>query len=195
MSQYSSWRKSPDKSSGKSKTKSSSFPELKWQDSEFEEVSEWSEVTQSCPTLCHPVDCSPPGSPIHGILQARILEWVAISFSRGSSRPRDRTQVSCIAGRHFNLNHQGSKPCTIHSTEYYRGENCIDRKLWKYTGGFPWSLYLTVHMYDETTKAREITNRKQQSKIKFMFLPTRMNLERYRGLSGVLRNKTNLELD
>ena len=45
-----------------------------------------------------PVDCSPPGSSVHGILQARILEWVAISFSRGSSRPRDRTCVSYIAG-------------------------------------------------------------------------------------------------
>ena len=62
-----------------------------------------SEVTQSCPTLCDPVDCSPPGSSVHGILQARILEWVAISFSRGSSRPRDWTQVSCIAGRRFNI--------------------------------------------------------------------------------------------
>ena len=41
----------------------------------------WSQVTQSCPTLCNPVDCSPPGSSIHGVLQARILEWVAISFS------------------------------------------------------------------------------------------------------------------
>ena len=50
-----------------------------------------------------PVDCSPPSSSVHGILQARILEWVAISFSRGSSQPRDQTQVSCIAGRHFNL--------------------------------------------------------------------------------------------
>ena len=50
-----------------------------------------------------PVDCSPPSSSVHGILQARILEWGAISFSRGSSRPRDRTQVSHIAGRHFNL--------------------------------------------------------------------------------------------
>ena len=48
-------------------------------------------------------DCSPPGSSIHRILQARILEWVAISFSRGSSQPRDRTQVSRIAGRCFNL--------------------------------------------------------------------------------------------
>ena len=54
-------------------------------------------------TLCDPMDCSPPGFPVHGTLQARILEWVAISFSTGSSRPRDQTQVSCIAGRRFNL--------------------------------------------------------------------------------------------
>ena len=63
-----------------------------------------SEVAQSCPTRCDPVDCSPPGSSVHGILQARILEWVAISFSRGSSRPRHPTQVSsisCIEGRFF----------------------------------------------------------------------------------------------
>ena len=62
-----------------------------------------SEVAQLCPTLCNPVDCSPPDFSVHGILQARILEWVAVSFSRGSSQPRDRTQVSCIAGRRFNL--------------------------------------------------------------------------------------------
>ena len=59
------------------------------------------EVAQSCPTLCDPVDCSLQGSSIHGILQARILEWVAISFSSGPSQPRDQTQVSCIAGRCF----------------------------------------------------------------------------------------------
>ena len=63
----------------------------------------WSEVTQSRPTLCDPMDCSPLGSSIHGILQARILEWVAISFSRGSSRPRDWIQTFHIAGRCFNL--------------------------------------------------------------------------------------------
>ena len=62
-----------------------------------------SEVTQSCPTLCDPVDCSLPGFSIHGTLQARILEWVTISFSRGSSRLRDRTWVSCIGGRCVNL--------------------------------------------------------------------------------------------
>ena len=53
-------------------------------------------VAQSYPTLCNPMDCSPPGSSIAGILQARILEWVAISFSRESSRLRDRTHVSYI---------------------------------------------------------------------------------------------------
>ena len=56
-------------------------------------------VTHLCPTLCDHIDCSPPGSSAHSILQARVLEWVAIPFSRGSSRPRDQTQVSRIAGR------------------------------------------------------------------------------------------------
>ena len=52
-------------------------------------------VAQSCQTLCDPMDL------VHGILQARILEWIAFSFSRGSSQPRDRTQVSHIAGGFF----------------------------------------------------------------------------------------------
>ena len=56
-------------------------------------------VTQSSSTLCSTMDCSPPGSSVHGILQARILEWVAIPFSRRSSQSRDWTQVSCITGR------------------------------------------------------------------------------------------------
>ena len=60
-------------------------------------------VTQSCLTLCNPRECSPPGSSVHGISQARILEWVAIPFSRGSSRPWDQTQVSRIAGRFFTV--------------------------------------------------------------------------------------------
>ena len=61
-------------------------------------------VTKSCPTLCYPMHCSPPGSSFHEILQARILEWVAFSFSRGFSWPRDQTHVSyvsCIAGGFF----------------------------------------------------------------------------------------------
>ena len=56
-----------------------------------------SKVAQSCLTLCNPVDCSLQGSSVHGIFQARVLEWVATSFSRGSSWPSARTQVSSIA--------------------------------------------------------------------------------------------------
>ena len=58
-------------------------------------------VTQPCPTLCDPMNCSPPGSSVHGIFQATILEWVAISFSRGSSWPRDWIWVFYIAGSFF----------------------------------------------------------------------------------------------
>ena len=62
-------------------------------------------VTQSCPTLCNPMDYSPPGSSVHGVLQARILKWIAIPFFRKSSRPSDRTWVRQIL---YHLSHQGS---------------------------------------------------------------------------------------
>ena len=65
---------------------------------------------QSCLTLCDPMNCNPPGSSVHGIFLARILEWVAIPFSRGSSQPRNQTwvsHVSCIAGRFFTTEPQG----------------------------------------------------------------------------------------
>ena len=62
-----------------------------------------SEVPQSCLTLCNPMDSNLPGSAVHGIFQARILEWAVISFSRGSSQPRDQTRVSCIAVRSFTV--------------------------------------------------------------------------------------------
>ena len=92
---------------------------LKRQITSFQIISNWNElpegtifntdiyihvcvsVPQLCLTLCDPMDCNPPGSSVHGILQARILEWVAISFSKGSSWPGDWTQVSHIAGRLF----------------------------------------------------------------------------------------------
>ena len=64
-------------------------------------VLKWVLVAQLCLTLFDPMDCSPPGSSVHEIFQARILEWVAISFSRGSSGPRNWTRVSCTAGRFF----------------------------------------------------------------------------------------------
>ena len=60
-------------------------------------------VTQLCLILYDPMDYRPPGSSVHGIRQARILEWVATPFSSGSSRHRDRTEVSCMAGRFFIL--------------------------------------------------------------------------------------------
>ena len=63
----------------------------------------WMLITQSCPILCDPMDCSPPGSSAHGILQARILEWAALPFSRGPSWPKDGTRVSCTVGRFFTI--------------------------------------------------------------------------------------------
>ena len=76
------------------------------------------EVAQSCLTLCNPVDCSLPGSSLHGILQARILEWVSISFSRVSSRLRDRAHVSCTAGKHLTSEPPG-KPLTWDEKDIY----------------------------------------------------------------------------
>ena len=61
------------------------------------------EVAQLCPTLCDPMDCSLPGSSVHGIFQAVVLEWIAISFSKESSQPRDQTQVSHIVDRRFTV--------------------------------------------------------------------------------------------
>ena len=70
--------------------------------------------SQSCLTLCDPMDCSLPGSSTHGISQARILEWVAISFSRGSSQPWDWTLVSRIVVRHFTV--WANRGVTLHSS-------------------------------------------------------------------------------
>ena len=66
-------------------------------------ILKWSEVAQSCPTLCDPMDCSLPGSLVHRIFQATVLEWVTISFSREYSQPRGRTWVSHTAGRRFTI--------------------------------------------------------------------------------------------
>ena len=93
-----------------------------------------SEVTQSCLTLCDPIDCNLPGSSSHGIFQARVLEWVTISFSRGSSPPRDRTWVSssltrdqtqahCIGSAESQpLDHQGSPYSLLLRVPFVRAE-------------------------------------------------------------------------
>ena len=86
------------------------------------------------PSLCNPVDCGPPGSSVHAIPQARVLEWVAMPSSRGSSQPRDRTSVSCVsctAGRFFTTSHQGS-PIMLHAT----------LKRWK---GLMWGAYHLIY--------------------------------------------------
>ena len=75
-------------------------------------------VIQLCPTLCDPVDFSPPGSFVYGILQARILEWVAIPFSRGSSLPRDQTQVSHIAGGFVTAEPPGNRLVGLQNTAF-----------------------------------------------------------------------------
>ena len=93
------------------------------------------------------MDYSPPGSYIHGIFQARILEWVAISFSRGSSQPRDRNHVSCIAGRFFTTEPPG-KLMLINSSSFTIFLKCypfrisIPSYVWVYS---VWLFYLILH--------------------------------------------------
>ena len=92
-----------------------------------------SEVAQSCRTLCDPMDCSLPGFSVHGIFQARVLEWIAISFSRGSSRPRDRTWISHIGGRRFNLwatreAHKQSPNLEAHDTIIINLKDVLNRR-------------------------------------------------------------------
>ena len=94
-------------------------------------------VTQSCLTLCNPMDCSPPGSSVHGILQAGILEWVAISSSRGSSQPRDQTQTFCTADKCF----------TIWAT---RG--CLSKQWFQWTQ----NLYLPIHRKSTMSLTRDV---------------------------------------
>ena len=83
-------------------------------------------VVQLCPTFCDPMDCSPPDSSVHGILQARILECVAMPFSRGSSWPRDQTQVSCIAGRFFTIWATREAPVNLRTFYQPKKKLCLD---------------------------------------------------------------------
>ena len=77
-------------------------------------ASEWMKAAQSCPTLCDPMDCSPPGSSAHGILQARILEWVAISFSRDLPNPGTESR-SCVPQVNSLLSEPPGKPNCLKS--------------------------------------------------------------------------------
>ena len=100
-------------------------------------------VGKWCPALCDPMDCSLPGFSVRGIFQARVLEWVVISFSRGSAWPRNRIQVSCTAGRFFffyRLSYQGILSIILMAGEgngnplqYSCLENPTDRGAWQAT--------------------------------------------------------------
>ena len=88
-------------------------------------------AAQSCLILCNPMDCSSPGSSVHEILHARILEWVVIHFSRGSSQPRDRTQVSGVVGRFFTLWETRNAPKIFASSslnEWVNQERHVDKE-------------------------------------------------------------------
>ena len=128
-------------------------------------------VAQSCLTLFYPVDCSPPGSSVHGILQAIKMEWVATPFSRGSSQARDRTQISCIAGGFFTvlLCHQGSPYITyyIYCIDIY-----INTLYILYTSN-QFLLFAVVNFYKVTsnTESRNTEPLLSQRRQEVKFLP------------------------
>ena len=105
-------------------------------------------VSKSCPTVCYPMDYSPPGFSVHGISQARILEWVTFSFSRGSSQPRDQTRVSCI-GRGILYHWATREALTLKLPQFCcLGRHCFGRDPWcspyleQIINPFLWSLAL-----------------------------------------------------
>ena len=99
-------------------------------------------VTQSCPTLCDPMNCSLPGSSVHGVLQARMLEWVAILSSRGSSPNRVQTQVSYIPGRFFTNSATRETP---HIYPYiYTLLSCVQLFVTPWTAALQASLSFTI---------------------------------------------------
>ena len=92
-------------------------------------------VAQSCLTLCNTLDHNPPGSSVHGTLQARTLEWVAIAVSRRSSRPRDRTWISCIAGGFFTVWATGK----IKTLKWGEACSVMSNSLWPRGLTSPWT--------------------------------------------------------
>ena len=112
-------------------------------------------VIHLCPTLCNPMDWSPPGSSVHGILQAGILEWVAMPSSRGSFGPRDWTQVSCIAGRFFTTQPPEKMRRGVQSQLKDSGfkSQCELHSFIKWPMGFPSQLWCLILLFssDETT--------------------------------------------
>ena len=122
-----------------------------------------SKVAQLCPTFCDPMGYSLPGSSLHGILQARVLEWVAISFSRGSSQPRDRTQVSSIPGRCFHGLQLSRLLCPWNSPSKNTGVGChsLLQGIFLARGlnpGLPYCRQILYHMNHQGSPSVPITN-------------------------------------
>ena len=124
--------------------------------------------------LCEPMNVSPPGSSVHGILQAKILEWVATPFSRGSSQPRDQTRVSCIASRFLLTEPPGKPPrkedkAVIQTTQTNDGSYSLFI-LWNHTTGWiplkadykqwtrniQWILQEAIHVFTCNSKERSL---------------------------------------
>ena len=105
------------------------------------------EVAQSCTTLCDPMDRSPPGSSVHRILQASIVEWVAIPFSRESSRPRDWTWVSHIAGRFFTIWATWRSPVTHRHAHTHIHTHICMKLVWGHSYGV-WGLQSSKFIED-----------------------------------------------
>ena len=119
------------------------IPSSKWASSLKQKhfLVEWSEVTPLCLTLCDPMDCSPPGSSVHGDSQARTLEWAARPSSRGSPQPRDQTQVSYIAGRLF-TNWATRKQLTQMANGFHTPMFLSEQRRPFYLSTYPWALML-----------------------------------------------------
>ena len=92
-------------------------------------------IVQLCPALCDVMDCGPPGSSVHGILQARILEWVAIPYSKGSSWPRNQTWVSLIAGRSLTIwaTREATSSCLLISPQSHSEDDSADMDTRKFS--------------------------------------------------------------
>ena len=105
-------------------------------------------VAQSCPTLCDPMDCSPPGSSVHRIFQTRILEWVAISSSRGSSQSRDQTRISCIG-----------RSVLYPSTTWEAPNHCLPVGFLR-NSAIPWQKWV-VHLHLEQSRSFFFSSWKQ----------------------------------
>ena len=121
--------------------------ETYWFDFIVVHAMKWSEVAQSCPTLCNPIACSLPGSSVHGIFQAIVLEWIAISFSRGSSPPRDWNRVSHIVCRRFTV--WATRGVRIF-TSIIKFWKKVQKLFYEMEGQAPLMLWTDLHLAKET---------------------------------------------